>query len=327
MRGTVAKLATAATLGLLAGCALATSGLLAPTAGDPGGADASTPAPSTTDATTGSVPPPGTDGSITGDGGTPSDDAPATSSADASAEDATSTTDAACPAAAQDAAVSVVTSIAPPPKIDGDLSDWGCGPWTTLDTANAAYTLQNGQALAGVFAVRWDSAALYFAAHIVVATLQGSDGTNPYNNDAVEIYVSGDSPLTGDYDATSHQYIIDWHNLAVDYGSLHYPPNQPSTSPKSFTSQTKQVADGWQIEAAIAWPALVKGKAPTSGAKLALDVAFDDGDGTELKSQLVETLATHSLTCGCQSCCCGEVSPSPDMPNCDTLCFAGVTLQ
>jgi hypothetical protein len=105
------------------------------------------------------------------------------------------------------------------------------------------------------------------------------------------------------------------------------PTGPATTNPPHLTSQVKTMSTGWQVEAAIAWPALVKGPAPSSGAVVGFDVAFDDGDGTTLKTQLLAMVAPHSLSCGCQSCCCGEVSPDPDMPNCDTLCFGEVTLH
>ncbi len=143
------------------------------------------------------------------------------------------------------------------------------------------------QIISGQYAVRWDATNLYVAAHIVVPMLQGDNATTPYENDAIEFYLSGDTPITGDYDKQSHQYIVDWHNLVVDYGPTNYPPSMAATNPPNFTSQVKVVTGGWQIEAAIAWTALVDGKAPTAGAKIALDVAFDDGDGTTLNTQIL----------------------------------------
>jgi hypothetical protein len=250
-------------------------------------------------------------------GDSPSDDAGASDASDASAPDA-------CPAPQPDASIATITKMAPPPMIDGKLSDWGCTSWTELDDKNAAYVLENGQKIHGEYAVRWDPMNIYVAAHIVVPTLQGTNATAPYDNDAIEIYLTGDNPPTGDYDNQSHQYVVDWHDTIVDYN-----PNQSSTpNPPHVTAKTLVVPDGWQIEAAIGWQALLaSGPGFASGNKIAVDVAFDDGDGTTLKTQLMAMVAQHSITCGCQSCCCGEVSPDPDMPNCDTLCFGVVTLQ
>ena len=319
MWGTVAKLAT---FGLVAGCGLAVSGLLDPNDPAAGGPDGSTPYPGLLDAT-GAVTTPGSDGGTAGpeDAGAPEDDAP--SSADASVPDdaADASEGGACPSPSADAAVSLVAPIAPAPTIDGDLTDWGCGPWTALTQTNAAYAMQNGQSVSAQFAVRWDAANFYFAAHVAVPLVRGDDGTNPYNNDAVEIYLSA-PPVNGDYDATTHQYIVDWKNLAVDYGPVHSPPNRPAPSPPHFTSQTKKVADGWQVEVAIGWPAVMK--KPASGAAVAFDVQLDDGDGTALDTRVIETLAPHSAACGCKSCCCGQAN---DFPNCDTLTFVTVTLE
>ena len=319
MRGTVAKVAT---LGVLAGCGLARSGLLAGSDVPGDNPDASTTSPPPPDATTSGIGP-GADASPGADAGAPSDDAPSAPDV-ATSLDAGDASEAACPPPSSDAAVSVATAAATAPTIDGDLSDWGCGPWTELSQANAAYARQSGQDVSAQFALRWDAAGLYVAAHVVVPTVHGSDPVNPYNNDAVEIYVSGDAPLTGDYDPTSHQFIVDWKNLAVDYGSVHYPPSQPTPNPPQFKWMAKTVADGWQVEIAIAWPALGKGKAPTSGGSVGFDLQLDDGDGTALDTQVIAELAPHAAACGCKACCCGQ---TPDFPNCDTLTFATVALQ
>jgi hypothetical protein len=314
MRGIVAKLATFA---LLAGCGLARTGLLA--GGGPSGApDAATPPP----------PPigPGDASSLVGDdAGLPGDDAGSASDAVVvTVVDASDAAEDSCPPPSSDAAVSVVTATSTAPTIDGDLSDWGCGPWTLLSQENAAYARQSGQDVSAQFALRWDSAGLYFGAHVVVPTVRGDDPANPYNNDAVEIYLSGDSPLTGDYDPASHQFIVDWKNLAVDYGPLYYPPGKPAPNPPQFQWKAKTVADGWQVEVAISWPALLSGKAPASGGSIGFDLQLDDGDGTALDTQVLAGLAPHAAACGCKACCCGK---SPDFPNCDTLTFGRVTLE
>jgi hypothetical protein len=59
-------------------------------------------------------------------------------------------------------------------------------------------------------------------------------------------------------------------------------------------------------------------------ATIGFDVQFDDGDGTILKTLVLAMIAPHSSTCGCASCCCGQAA---DLPDCDTLCFEGVTLE
>ncbi len=308
-----------ATSGLLAGCGLAQNGLLEIGA-DGGGTDSSskTDAP---DATVAEAGPPA-DASLPGDANVP--DGSVTPDDAASIADA-GPADSACPSPSNDAAVSVITSIAAPPTIDGNLTDWGCGPWIELNDSNAAYTRVDGQTISGEFAVRWDANNVYVGAHIVVPTLQGTNTTEPYVNDAFEIYLSGDSPLTGDYDKLSHQYIVDWHNLVVDYGPSNYGSMEAVTSPPSFTSAVMVVSGGWQVEAAIGWSALEdNSKAPGTGASIGVDVELDDGDGVTLNTQVLAILAAHSSTCGCKTCCCGEAT---DYPNCDTLCFGGATLQ
>jgi hypothetical protein len=322
MRGIVAIALSVvvATTSSLVGCGLDRSGLEAP-GRDAGGVDGA----ATTTPVDATVP----EASTTMDASSPeaasSDDA--TSTNDTGAADASDgAADAACPSPDPDASVTVVTKITPAPTIDGNLSDWGCIGWTALNDKNAAYVLENGQKISGTYAVRWDPMNIYVAAHIVVPTLMGTNATEPYVNDAIELYLTGDNPPTGDYDMQSHQYVVDWHDTIVDYDYGLNPSSK--TNPPHVNAKTLVVSDGWQIEAAVGWQALLMGGGPgfASGNTIALDIAFDDGDGTTLKTQLMAMIAPHSSACGCTNCCCGG-GPNPDMPNCDTLCFGSVTLQ
>src|SRR5262249_4348423 len=129
-------------------------------------------------------------------------------------------------------------------------------------------------------ALRWDHDAIYVAVHVVDPDVTGADTIDPYKNDCVELYVTGESAPSGDYDGSSHQLIVDWKGLAVDYGPAHT-GNPPANNPAHFTAQTKKAPDGWNLEAAIGWQ-LFSTAALAEGQQLGLDLEANDGDGTNI---------------------------------------------
>jgi hypothetical protein len=286
----------------------------------------------------------GLEGSLRDGGGEPSThpalDAAANDSAawgavdayapDGASEDATSAAldavaDACGPASADGGGIVAISEIASPPTIDGDLSDWPCDGWMELNASTAAFVKTGGDPISALVAVRWDASNVYVAVRITDPNVGGNDPTNPYNNDAVEIYATGIANPDGDYDATSHQWVADWKGLVVDYGPSHY--GQPvTTAPPYFHAKGIVVTGGWQLEASFGWQVVLPG-AFASGSKIGFDVQVDDGDGTQQNGALILALTpTTGEDCGCTqvSCCCGK---SVDLPYCDTARMARVTLE
>ena len=321
-----AVFAVATTFVAIAGCGLATSGLFdsAATVPTPDGSPVVV-----TPVVDSSGPTPIEAGGSNGDAG---DDAGATNSGDAG-DDAPSTSgeDAACSDTNDAGAIATVVEWSgAPPKINGDLSEWPCEGRIDLTDANAAYVKDSAHPFGARIEARWDKQNVYVAMHILDSNLDGGAGddlVNPYNNDSVEVYVSGDATLDGDYDAETHQYITDWKGLIVDYGPSHSGV-LPDTTHAHFTAATMIVSDGWTYEAAIGWQTLYAAGGPNSfasGTGLALDFEVNDGDGTSQVAALILSMAPAQVTCTCtQACCCGQ---TPDVPYCDSARIGRVTLQ
>ena len=296
-----------------AGCDLALSGL-ADAPRDAGGAHP------TFDATTNDgAAPPASDASDSNDVFAP--DAPGAADA-AVASDATD----ACGAVSEGgAAIDTIAAIAPPPVIDGDLADWPCDGWMELSATTAAFAKTGGDVVSALVAVRWDANGVYVALKITDPIVGGNDPTNPYNNDAVEIFATGEATPTGDYDATSHQWVTDWKGLEVDYGPTHY--GQPAdTAPAHFSAKGTVVTGGWQFEASFGWQVVLPA-AFASGAEFGFDVQLDDGNGTQQLGALILALAPSAgERCACTQvgCCCGQ---PVDLPYCDSARMARVTLE
>jgi hypothetical protein len=231
------------------------------------------------------------------------------------------------------AGVLIAPQASGPITIDGDLGDWGTPEFQLLDAGDAALIMgpsgtctaanatsqclvPNGET--AEVAVLRDAANVYFAFRVTVAGVGGFSTTDPYTNDAVEIYLRGDPTATGNYTSVDHQYVIDWQNLVLDYG-----PSQTDTgqvSPPGLTSAVTVGAgmNSYVVEVKVALSALgLTSLAP--GQKLGVDFGVDHGQGTEAtRSFLAWWMATHAApqctTPKCTAC-------SPDQPYCDTLDF------
>jgi Carbohydrate family 9 binding domain-like len=211
--------------------------------------------------------------------------------------------------------------------IDGDLSDWGCPPFVSLNSRNGA-VVRNRPGAPGVpsinseFAVRWDATALYVAVRVTVPMVGGNSPTEPYNNSAVQIYLNGEQHPSGDYTALGHQYVMDWKQLAFDYG-----PNPLAALPSAgFTFFTKKVSDSTFIVEAKILAANVGVPSFTSGLSFGFDIMVDDGDGTaEGRSSIAWAFEPHGpASCTTAKCCANK--PADDLW-CDTLLFGKLLLK
>jgi hypothetical protein len=237
------------------------------------------------------------------------------------------------PACKATAGVLIAPLAAGPITIDGDLGDWGSTAFTLLDASDAALIMgPNGNCTAATatsqclvpngetseFAFLRDATNLYVGARITVPNVGGGNTTDPFTNDAIELYVRGDATATGDYTSNDHQYIIDWANLVLDYGPSQ--TNMGLANPPGVTSAVK-VAPGlnsYVVEVQIALGQLGQ-TSLTPGQMLGLDFGVDHGQGTEAtRSFLVWWMATHAAPkCATPKC----MGCSPDQPYCDTLDF------
>jgi len=219
-----------------------------------------------------------------------------------------------------------------PITIDGDLGDWGSPAFTTLTASDAQLIMgPNGNCTAAnatskclvpasettEFALLRDATSLYVGVRVTVPGVGGTSTTQPFTNDAVEIYLRGDPVATGNYTNLDQQYIIDWQNLVTSYG----PPSTGTgqTNPPGVTSMVKVAAGngGYVVEVKIALSEV--GGSLSPGQTLGFDLGVDHGQGTAAtRSFLVWWIAMHAppqcTTAKCTGC-------NPDQPYCDTLDF------
>jgi len=333
-------------LASLAGCGLSTSGLDNPAASDAAthpspNDEASPPEEAAVQDTSAAdaLGQPATDASFTHDATSPSD---ATSAEDSTAPpDATSGRDGSpiVDAGPPDAHCSsnedagVITGIPPwstatPPTIDGDLSEWTCFEWHPLTLSNAGYA-NNASGLSADIAVAWDAQNVFIAATIVDPSLGAGtyNSSDPVDNSSFEVYASGDTTPTGNYDSQSHHYITDYRGLCIDYGPAQG-GGSADTTHSHFAAATKYVSStSWTFEAAVGWQALLGGSSFGAGGQLWFDFGVNSGNGSSQTASLIlsanPAAGTDCSQCG-DGCCCGAVS---DYPYCDTTLFLPVTLQ
>jgi hypothetical protein len=250
----------------------------------------------------------------------------------------------ACPSRPAGDAGVVVATPAAAITIDGVLDDWVCPEMRTLEVGNAGLTAvrQYSQIVppdAGTFPIRadyaiaWDPSYLYFAVVVHDAQLDGTS-TKPYENDAVEIYLSTDPTVTGAYTHLDHQYVVDYQNNAIDYG-----PNTENRAPlvpnpASLVSKTTSGSGVWTLEARVD-PSNVLGLQAIQAAdqNVRLELQIDDNAGTGGGGgPQANILIWHRNTgpagdCsaleGSGTCCAGQSFPN-DAPACDNTWFGWI---
>ena len=216
--------------------------------------------------------------------------------------------------------------------VDGDLGDWGAPTFLLLDasdaalitgpsgaTCNAANATPKCLVPAGEsaeMALLVDATALYVGVRVTVPNVGGTDTTDPYLNDAVEVYLRGDPTATGNYTNVDHQYVVDWQNLVLDYGPS--VTDTPQANPPGVTTAVKVGGGGYVLEMKVALSQLGRSSlAP--GQTVGFDLGIDHGQGTAAsRSFIVWWMATHAPPSCTNAKCTGC---SPDQPYCDTLNF------
>ena len=152
-----------------------------------------------------------------------------------------------------------------PPVIDGDLSEF--------DLAYGSEILAAGEGPINntvTWGTMWDANNLYIAAHVVDAVVEGSG--NPWDNDAIEMYVDGDNSKDGTYSAESFdtQLIMDAVGLDSLWSKADGVPITDETSKWLATS------DGYSVEIRLGWEQL--GFAPGKGRTIGWSLGNNDAD-------------------------------------------------
>lgn len=186
----------------------------------------------------------------------------------------------------------------------------GSCPTIVLDAPSAAKVVGAPLASARVY-LTWEAAALHVVADVTDPLLEGTDPTEPYDNDSLEIYVSSNPLRTGDYGLTEHHYIIDHNGVAIDYSNLSAP------TPMSDVSVVKTGA-GYRVEMKV-MASSAFGTTLFAGQTLYFDVLLNDGIAQA--TYLVWATEPHADCPFCVSCTC-NFSPAYD-----TLLFSPIMLQ
>ena len=169
------------------------------------------------------------------------------------------------------------------------------------------------------FSVVWEPSALYFAARVSNASIDGGNATaGIFRNDSIELYLA-DDVLIGHAGPNDPQLIVDHANRAESY-RVGFPSAAPMAAPLGFTSAVQKKGSTIVFELRVA--ASVLGMANLAdGAKLGFDNAVNDGDGMTQRTQLIWYMAP---TCSCTlGCCCGMAR---DEPYCNTQRYGSLTL-
>ena len=115
------------------------------------------------------------------------------------------------------------------------------------------------------FGALWDNNNLYIAAKVLDNSLS-NDSPDPWNNDAIEIFIDANNNKGTTYDNFDNQFIKAWNN-----GSLF-----SKVGVNGVQHAWAAISGGYAIELSIPWSQL--GITPTAGKQIGFDIANDDDD-------------------------------------------------
>lgn len=155
--------------------------------------------------------------------------------------------------------------ISTPPVIDGDLSEYSLN--YGMDAGVVAGTGPDDNTV--TWGTRWDGDNLYFGAKVIDDVVEGTG--NPWDNDAIEIYIDGNHDADGTYDGDyDTQLIMDALNESTLWVKA---DGAPVTNYESvWVTQT----DGYTIEIRLGWDNF--GFYPGKGRSIGWSVANNDSD-------------------------------------------------
>jgi hypothetical protein len=155
------------------------------------------------------------------------------------------------------------------PVIDG-VADAAWSAADKIKLTNVIYKpVSSPNDLSADFKTMWDQNNLYLFVDVTDDVLK-NDAVNPWENDAVEVYIDATNSKTTTYGPTDYQYIFMWDK----------------TSPKIFETKHQRIEGvqyamvttdtGYRLEIKFPWSTF--GTKPHVGAKIGLDVHVGDND-------------------------------------------------
>ncbi len=179
-----------------------------------------------------------------------------------------------------------------PPLVDGDLAEWPC--FVSLAPSNVGRVRGTTPDTAR-FAVAWDSSGVYYAIHVVDATVGGS-GSEAYENDAAEIFLAKSAGLDGGALADPIQVSVDYAGQTDTYRMNILGPAPP---PPGILTKAQKVTGGYVVEMFV--PKDAFGVATMQPGSLGFDLQIDDNAGSTQTGVLYGYYASGK---DCGSCPC-----------------------
>ena len=173
--------------------------------------------------------------------------------------------------------------LTPPPKIDGDLSEWTFLPYPAAEPIEGQTNWDGPSDLAATWNTAWDAENLYLAVDVNDSTFtQVSRGAALDQGDSIEIWL--DAQLA--QDGGAHTLSQDDFRLGLSPGNLTSPvggpeaylwlPPELARSLPETKIGAKLSSSGYTLEAAIPWS--IFGVTPSAGQNYGLALALNDDD-------------------------------------------------
>lgn len=115
------------------------------------------------------------------------------------------------------------------------------------------------------FGVLWDATNLYLGVRVLDAALH-ADSPDPWENDAVEIYIDANNNKLTNYDGLDNQFIKQYNSSNLF----------TKVSVTGVQHAWAAIAGGYSVELSIPWSQL--GLTPSAGLAIGFDVGYDDDD-------------------------------------------------
>jgi hypothetical protein len=160
---------------------------------------------------------------------------------------------------------SMIVNALSAPTIDGTID----GVWSSAPKNNINKTISGTIQTGSTWQAMYDATNLYVLVQVTDAN-RSSVGTNVYDQDGVELFLSGTNNKTNAYIGTDHQYRFNW-NVAATTANITGTNN--TTTGISYAIPTGGA--GYILEVSIPW-ATIGGPAPFNGKQLGFDININD---------------------------------------------------
>jgi hypothetical protein len=146
--------------------------------------------------------------------------------------------------------------------VDGNLNE---SSWSLSQSISKAVI--GAPANTATFGVLWDNNNLYIGAKVLDATLV-SGNANPWDNDAVEIFIDANNNKSSTYDGKDNQ-LIQGYNTSTLFTKFSITGVQHAWA---------AIPGGYSVELAIPWSQL--GLTPAAGLSIGFDIGYDNADNS-----------------------------------------------